>query len=168
MTRVPIIREVAWLAVIPQLGILAAFIAGAAAVRGGYDDHAVLVGAGAYVALSFTLRHTLSRQHRIGVRLMRAQRFEDAMPHFARSAEYFERHQWLDKFRAFTLLSAARMSYREMALCNIAFGLSQLGRGAEAKSAYEYVLREYPDNPLANAAIRMIRATESSGAPRAG
>jgi len=168
MTRVPIVREVAWLAVLPQLVILGVFIAIAAALRGGYDDHALISGAGAYLALSFVLRYTVTRQHRIGMRLMKAHRFEDAALHFERSAEYFGRHPLLDKLRAFTLLSAARMSYREMALCNIAFALSQLGRGAEAKSAYERVLREYPDNSLANAAMRLILSAESAAASRAG
>lgn len=68
----------------------------------------------------------------------------------------------IDKLRAFTLLSAARMSYREMGLCNIAFGLSQLGRGADAKAAYQRVLRDYPDNSLANAALAMIVSAEKA------
>ena len=120
------------------------------------------------MVLSFVLRYTITLQHRRGVRLMKAQRFEDALPHFEISAEYFGRNRWVDQLRAFTLLSAARMSYREMALCNIAFGLSQLGRGVEAKEAYERVLREYPDNSLAVAALRMILAAESAAASRAG
>jgi hypothetical protein len=127
-----------------------------------------MLGAAAYLVLSFILRQTLSRHHRIGVRLMRLQRFEAAIPHFARSAEFFARHPGIDRFRAFTLLSASRMSYREMAMCNIAFGLSQLGRGSEAKIAYANVLNEYPDNSLATAAMRMIVAAESSRATGAG
>ena len=160
MSRIPVVREIAWLGVVPQLALLAAFIA-IAAVVGGRDD-ALLFGAGFYVLLSFALRFTVSRQHRIGVRLMRSQKFEAAIPHFTKSAEFFREHPWVDRFRALTLLSASRMTYREMALCNIAFALSQLGRGAEAKAAYESVLSEYPDNSLANAAIRMIRAAESA------
>lgn len=168
MSRVPIVREVAWLAVLPQLAILASFIGIAAVVREGYDDRALMFGAAAYLVLSFVLRRTVSRHHRIGVRMMRSQDFEAAIPHFAKSADFFARHRRIDRLRAFTLLSASRMSYREMAMCNIAFGLSQLGRGSEAKIAYQNVLREYPDNSLANAAIRMITAAESAGATGAG
>jgi tetratricopeptide (TPR) repeat protein len=167
--RVPIVREVSWLAVLPQLLILASFIAIAALLGGGYDDRTLIFGAGTYLGLSFVLRHTVTRQHRIGIRLMKARKFEEALPHFELSAEYFGRHALIDKLRAFTLLSAARMSFREMALCNVAFGLSQLGRGAEAKAAYKRVLREYPDNPLASAALNMIVAAESAAtSARAG
>jgi tetratricopeptide (TPR) repeat protein len=168
MTRVPIVREVAWFAVLPQLAVIFACMALVAAARGGYDDRVPLFGAGGYCALSLVLRYTISREHRIGVRLMRAQRFEDALPHFEKSAAFFGRHPRVDRFRAFTLLSASRMSYREMALCNIAFGLSQMGRGSDARAAYDRVLREYPDNSLANAAMNMISAAESAGPSRAG
>ena len=168
MSRVPVIREVAWLAVVPQLVILAAFITIAAVLRRGYDDRALIFGASTYLVLSFILRNIVSRHHRLGVRLIRAQRFEAAILHFAKSVDFFARHRWIDQFRAVTLLSASRMSYREMAMCNIAFGLSQLGRGSEAKTVYQNVLREYPDNSLANAAMRMITAAESSSGAGAG
>lgn len=160
MARVPVVREMAWIAVLPQLAILALFVGTATAVRGAYDGRAVMLGAGAYLALSFVLRRALASQHRIGVRLMKTLRFEEALPFFEKSADYFGRHPVVDKFRSITLLSASRMSYREMALCNIAFGLSQLGRGAEARAAYERVIREYPDNALASAALRMLSSVE--------
>jgi tetratricopeptide (TPR) repeat protein len=166
MVKVPVVRELAWLAVLPLLAILAAFVAIAAALRGRYDGRALLFGAGAYLMLSVTLRHTLSRQHRRGVRLMQTRRFEEALSHFHASVRYFDQHPMVDKLRAITLLSAARMSYREMGLCNIAFGLSQLGRGADAKAAYQRVLREYPNNSLANAALTMIVSAEEAAVPR--
>jgi hypothetical protein len=161
MARVPIVREIAWIAVLLQLAILALFIGVATVLRGGYDDRAVLFGGGAYVSLSFVLRSTVSRHHRAGVRLMKALRFEDALPLFERSADYFGRHPAVDKLRGITLLSASRMSYREMSLCNIAFGLAQTERRAEARAAYERVIREYTDNPVANAALRMIAPVDS-------
>jgi len=147
--------------VLLQLGIAAVFVAIVSLVRGGFDETAFMMGAAAYFVVAMTLRYTVTWQHRTGFRLMKAGEFERALPYFERSAAFFSAHPQVDRFRAITLLSAAQFSYREMALCNLAFGLAQLGRGAEAKAAYERVLREYPGNPIANAAMRMILATES-------
>lgn len=72
MAKVPSVRDVAWLAVIPQLAILTTFIVIATVVRGRYDNPALMLGAGAYLVLSFALRHTLTRQHRIERTLLRA------------------------------------------------------------------------------------------------
>jgi hypothetical protein len=141
--------------------IMAAFVAVAAVVSGRYDNPALFSGVGAYLVLSVVLRYTVTREHRNGVRLMRAGRFEDAVPAFQRSVAFFERHPRIDRLRAFTALSASSMTYREMAMCNIAFALAQLRRGEAAKNAYERVLAEYPDNGMARAALNIILGTES-------
>lgn len=162
MANVPVIRDVTNLAVLLQLAIAAVFVAIASFLRGGFDPSALMTGAAAYLAVALTLRYTVTRQHRAGFRLMKAGELERALPYFERSAAYFAAHPRIDRFRAITLLSAAQYSYREMALCNLAFGLAQLGRGAEAKAAYARVLREYPRNAIANAAMRLIVATEAA------
>ncbi|MCO5934286.1 hypothetical protein NAF17_01935 [Mucilaginibacter sp. RB4R14] len=50
------------------------------------------------------------------------------------------------------------MTYREMGLCNIAFSLTQLGRGAEGKDVYIKVLEKYPENGAAIAALKMMQS----------
>ena len=56
------------------------------------------------------------------------------------------------------MMSASAISYREMALCNIAFCYSQLGDGQKAESYYRRALDEFPNSALAVAALRMIES----------
>lgn len=75
--------------------------------------------------------------------------FKTAINEFHKSVDFFTHYDWLDKYRAITLLSAAKMSYREMALCNIAFCYSQTMEPEKAKHLYEQILKEYPNNGIA-------------------
>ena len=45
----------------------------------------------------------------------------EAINEFQKSYDFFEKNQWVDKYRYLTLLTASKSSYREMALNNIAF-----------------------------------------------
>ncbi|HEX7447932.1 MAG TPA: hypothetical protein VF306_10325 [Pirellulales bacterium] len=55
-------------------------------------------------------------------------------------------------------MSSSAISYREMALCNIAFCYAQLGNGENAELYYRRTLDEFPDSGLADAALRMIES----------
>ena len=61
------------------------------------------------------------------------------------------------------------VSYREMALVNIAFCHSQTGNGDQAKQYYRKALDLFPDSGLAEAGMNMILAVEKKydqeGAP---
>ena len=59
-------------------------------------------------------------------------------------------------------MSASAMSYREMALCNIAFCYSQIGKGMKAIEYYQRVLKEFPNSGLAQSALRMIESGEDN------
>lgn len=121
-SSVPIVRQIAWLSVLPQLGILLVLIA-IADLLGARDPF--LAGAIAYVAASILLRFAIPRHHRRGLSLFKKERFSEAVPHFFRSYDFFVKHRWLDRWRAVTLLSSSRIGYTEMALLNAAFCLSQ-------------------------------------------
>ncbi|RYZ22546.1 MAG: hypothetical protein EOO10_21625 [Chitinophagaceae bacterium] len=54
------------------------------------------------------------------------------------------------------------MSYREMALCNVAFCYSQIGEGKMAIDWYTRTLKEFPESGLAQTALRMLYSSESS------
>lgn len=158
--RTPIIREINWAALAPQLLILAALIALAHGVLG--PRHGAL-GALVYLAWSFGARFVLARDHRQGIRLTRAGRHREAITSYERSLAWFEQVPWLDRHRAILMLSASRMAYREMALVNIAWCWGQLGDGPRMKAAYERAAREYPENPIARSALRQIAAIEAAG-----
>ena len=149
----PIVRQISWPAVLPQLVALGIAIA-IAYVLGAPD--AVLWGGMAYLAYSIGSRQLIARAHRAGVRLMKQQRFAEAIPKFQESFDFFERHPWVDRFRSLILMSASAASYREMALANIAFCYGQLGNGEQSRTYYQNCLERYPGSGLATAALRML------------
>ena len=51
------------------------------------------------------------------------------------------------------------MNYREMALCNIAFCYGQIGNGTKAIEFYQKTLVEFPENGIAESALKMLNLT---------
>ncbi len=125
-------------------------------------EQAVLVGALAYVGLSMVLRFGIPSSHRRGIALFKKKRYEEAIPEFERSYSFFERSKWIDDFRFLTLLSSSRISYREMALLNIAFCYAQAGYGSKAKEYYKRALAEFPDSEMAITSLKMIESVEKN------
>ena len=161
MAKPPIVTQIQWRAVALQLLIYAAAVA-AASIALGRDSNPVLVGVFPIFMWSLASRYLVARHQRRGVRLMKAHRYDAAIPSFEASYEFFSRHRWLDRYRAILLMSASAIPYREMALANIAFCHSQAGRGAEAKAAYQRTLNEFPSSGLAEAALRLIGSVENA------
>jgi tetratricopeptide (TPR) repeat protein len=161
-SNLPIVRQVAWLSIVPQLGMLALLMSGAYVA--GFKAF-VVVGAAVYLVISFGLRRFIARDHRLGVALFRRGRFADALEHFQRSYEFFARRRWLDDWRFVTLFSSSRISYREMPLLNVAYCYGQIGDGARSKEYYERVTHEFPGSRIAEAALRMFEAAKTIAEP---
>ena len=125
----------------------------------------MICGAAAYLVYSIGSRFLIPRAHRRGMRLFRRQQYEQAISAFHESYDFFTRNVWLDRYRAAIMLSPSAMTYREMALCNIAFCYSQIGEGGKAKDYYRRALAEFPNNGLAQAALRLIESAEQSAIP---
>jgi len=159
MPKTPTVRNISWIAYVVFYGLIVLL-----AWLGTYISSlnfiqcllpAMLV---AYL-LSWTLRSTLGRHQQRGMQLIRKGDFLNAIPHFEQSYTYFSEKIWLDKWRFVVMLSTSQMGYREMALNNVAFCYSQLGQGEQARDYYHQVLAKYPDNGLAQAALRMLDAS---------
>ena len=159
MPRTPVLHQISLLGAIPHV-ILLALLIGA----GSYwlPEYGTIFGVGIFLLLRMSLR-TIARDHRIGMKLVRRQFFEDAIPHFLRSFDFFDRRRWLDEYRAITLLSPSAISYREMALVNAAFCYSQMEDGGNARKYYEQCLALFPDSGMATSALRMMQAGENAG-----
>jgi len=132
-SRTPIVRQIAWISVAPQLALVAILI-GAAYLAG--IKSFVFVGAVVYLLIAMTLRRLIARDHRAGVSLVRRQQFAQALEHFNRSYEFFNRHRWLDDWRFITMCSSSRVSYREMGLLNAAYCYGQIGDGKKSQDCY--------------------------------
>jgi tetratricopeptide (TPR) repeat protein len=152
------IRQISWIAAIPQFIVLALAVGMGMLLSPANLTFGMTCGAATYLLYSFGSRLLIPRYHRTGIALSRQQRFADAIPHFERSLEFFDRHDWVDRYRSIVLMSPSAMSYREMALANIAFCYSQIGDGEQARLYYEKCLERFPDSSLALTALRMIDA----------
>jgi tetratricopeptide (TPR) repeat protein len=138
---------------VPQIVVLIAMIAAEDAIDADASPFAALA---CYLLLLFLLRRAIPKHHRRGMALLRRERFAEAIPEFRRSYDFFTKHRWLDRWRAITMLSSSRIAYREMALLNVAFCLSQIGRRDDACAEYARVLSEFPESKIAQAALRML------------
>jgi len=154
-SKQPLVKQSAWLSIIPQLLILSIFIV--LASRTGTESPAI-IGVLAYFSALTILRRTVAVQHRRGIAHFRKKEFAPALERFQQSYDYFCRHKWVDEWRYITLLSSSRTSYREMALLNIAYCYSQLEKEVEAKEFYQKTLREFPNSAMAKAAIDMMES----------
>ncbi|GAA4052600.1 hypothetical protein GCM10022409_44360 [Hymenobacter glaciei] len=150
-------KQVAWISIIPQLAIL--FLIGLIWYLCGAENP-VFPTAATYLGLGFMLRNIVAKDHRRGMQLVKKPAYMEAIPFFESSYQYFTANAWVDKYRYLTLLSSSGMCYREMALCNIAFCYSQIGEGQKARAYYQRVLEVYPNNGLAQTALRMMESVE--------
>ena len=157
-SNIPIVRQVAWVSVIPQFLLMGLLIYSYYLL--GFRQH-LFWGALTYLILSFGLKFLIPKNHRQGMRLTKQHKFTEAIPYFEKSTDFFSRHSWVDKYRFLTLLSSSKVSYREMGLCNIAFCYSQTGNGQKAKEYYQQTLKEYPDNGMAVAGLNMLTSMDS-------
>lgn len=87
---------------------------------------------------------------------MKNGQFIDAVPVFEEAYRQMCDSPWIDRYRSLLLASASRWSYREMALCNLAFCQGQAGDGQKMREGYERALAEFPESVLATTALRMI------------
>lgn len=155
---IPTVRPISWPATIPQLLALAAAVAiGWSATQ---SSTGVFCGAAAFLIYSFSSRKLIPLAHRRGIRLAQTQQFEEAIRAHEESYQFFTRHSWLDRYRSITMMSPSAMSFREMALINIAFAYSQIGNGERSKEFYQRAQEEFPDSGMANAALNMIKSIE--------
>lgn len=117
------------------------------------------------LTLYFILRSTIPFSHRRGIKKMKKGDYEAAISDFKSSYTFFQKHKWLDKFRCIFILSPSAITYKEMALINIAFAYSQKGDGENSIKYYERALTEYPNSILAKTALNMINSTKDVQPP---
>lgn len=154
-SQVPVVRPISWPATIPQM-LAIALAAGVGYAIDGRDG--VMWGGGVYLLYSFGSRIVILRDHRRGMALVRQEKFADAIAAFEASLVFLGIYPWIDTYRSVVLMSPSAMSYREMALNNIAFCFAQLGDGNRARKFYDQVLEEFPENGMARTALRLMEA----------
>ncbi len=112
-----------------------------------------------YVVIASILlfsRSYFRRYHSKGIMAVKSQNYQDAIDNFKLSYDYLKRQSWIEKLDFITLLNTSKYKYSEMALMNIAFSYTQLGDKLGAVAWYEKVIKDFPDNGTAVAALRML------------
>ena len=163
-SNLPIVRQVSWVSLIPQIIILIALIYIARLF--GFKNYEY-IGLIFYIIFIYVLRFQIPKDHRRGVKLYKKHNFSEAIPFFQNSYDFFKKHLWIDKFRFITLMFSSKISYTEMALLNMAFCHGQIGNGKKSKEIYEQVLKEFPNSEIAKASLRMFASAEENTEPHA-
>ena len=155
-SNVPIVRQIARISAIPHLavfGLIMYILYIWLQLDILYTYSLTLL---TYIVISYCLKFLISGKLRKGIKLIKREGYLEAINCFEKSYDFFKRYNWVDKYRYITLLSSSRMSYKEIALNNIAFCYSQMGDGAKAKEWYERTLEEFPGSGMAIAALKFI------------
>ncbi len=158
-SNVPTVRQIAWISIVPHLLVMGLIML--IWYQFNQSDFA-LYGALTYLIISQLLRRIIAREHRKGMLKIKLEAYEEAIPHFEKSYDFFKRNNWIDKYRFLTLLSSGKMPYKEMALNNIAFCYSQLGDGKLAKKYYQKTLDEFPESGIAKASLRLLNSMSNT------
>ncbi len=164
--KAPVVRQVSWPFVLPQIAAMAASVFVVYVVlRPQEFVHALMIGCGIYLVYSIGSRRLITRAHRKGIRLSKRGEFREAIEHYRRSHDFFTMHPWVDKYRSIILMSCSAISYREMALVNMGFCYGQIGEAQKAKECYQAAVDAFPRSAMAASALRMIDTFESKGKP---
>ncbi len=159
-SKLPIVRPFSWIMAFPLIfvSLLLFFL---------IDTSFPQLGIGSYFAaiilvrvLRQALRFFPLRYFYQAFTYVKQERFSEAIAAFEQSYTFLSKYSWIDRFRAFTMLTSAAISFREMALVDIAFCYEQLGAPEKMLAYYEQTLREFPQSTIAKDALRMLGTAE--------
>lgn len=106
-------------------------------------------------------RLILYRHHRRGVNYIRNEEWQKAIAAYEKSYDFFTRHDWLDRYRAWLLMNGTALGYREAALVSIAMVHGRSGDIPAYKSAVKRVLAEFPESRIAKNSLEFLEAVEA-------
>ena len=152
-SNISALRQIAWLALIPQFLFAIVLIVLWHFLRA--PDPA-FYGLLSYFLISLGLRTFVPHNHNKGMKLVKQGKFEEAIIQFEKSYQFFTRNSWVDKYRYITLLSSSAMSYGEMSLTNIGLCYAQLDDAQNARKYYEKTLSEFPKSEVAKSGLNLL------------
>ena len=161
MSRRPIIRQTAWVSIIPQLIVFAVLIALFYLTTNDLRL-SVLLCCITYLILSRGSKGIVLRHHRKGMLCVRSNDYATAAAHFENSFDLLRKYPAFDKFRYILLLDSSYIPYTEMALINLAYCSIKLEQIDKAKQYYHKALELFPDSEIAKEALSSIENIESS------
>ena len=138
----PNIKEISWQSVVRQLFIMGLmimiyYLTGC--------SKPFIYGCATYTLLSFILRTVVPRSHNKGVRLIKKEKYDDAIQCFQISINFFNKNKLLDKFGFIFMLNSSTMTYEEMGVCNIIYCLCQSGERTRGAEMYRQLIKDLPN-----------------------
>lgn len=97
-SRKPIVRQIAWIALLPQLILMGLLIFIFSLIISPIDT-AFIYAMVTYLAISLILRRAIPYNHRKGISLYKAGKYPQAIEEFEKSYDFFGKHSWIDKYR---------------------------------------------------------------------
>jgi len=151
-SKVPFVKqETNWLALIPHLLLI-----------GVLTLSCYYFTKNNYVEIAFIIYFIFTRIVRwlffpkdiyMGMKLLKEAKFEQAIPFFQKTIDFYTKYSWVDRFRFLLLISSSRKTIRESSISNLAYCYLQIGDVERAKKIYMNLLEQYPLN---NNAISML------------
>jgi len=86
-SRQPIIKQIAWISLIPQLCVMGVILVFVYRIKMPYP---IIAAALIYLALSISLRHLVPAAHRRGIALFKKQNYKAAIPEFRKVMIFFQ------------------------------------------------------------------------------
>ncbi len=155
LSKEPLTREVNWLFVLPQFVVIALLsVICYLVMRPDSLEPPILTACVIYLIYSYGARGLLCQAQQQGIQLANREEYQQAIAKFEQSYNFFTKYKWIDRFRAFTLMSPSAISYREMALVNIAYCYARLRNAAQAQAYYRKALAEFPNSKLAQKGLQ--------------
>lgn len=154
-SQVPFVRqETNWLAAIPRLLLIAIL---AYCFYPLNKEQYLLIAIVAHWLVTLALRQLcFPRSLHQGIRLIRQERFEEAIPFVERTVNFYTRYRWIDKYRYVLMISSSRSTFQESCLNNLGYCYLQAGEIVMAREIYEAVLQQFPRNKNARAMLGTI------------
>jgi tetratricopeptide (TPR) repeat protein len=153
----PIVKQISWKAIPARLPLLLVIMLICSLFN---SQVAIIVGVISYITITTVVPRLAALTINKGIKLVRQEKFQEAIPYFEHSYDFYERNSWIDKYRFLVVFSSSKISYREINLCNIAFCYGQLQQKEKCIEAYQRALQHFQDSSLAKSALRVLEAKE--------
>lgn len=157
--KAPVVHLFSWRLVVP-LAMLAILIAAGSAL-GGFSA-GVYGGLGAFFLWAIGSQRRLRRRFYRGIRLYRRMEYAEAIPHFQRDLDYWNRFPKVDDWRIVALLSPTPYPYRSSDPRCIGVRHMKCGRIEEAKTHYRLALEAFPGNDMAAWSLKNLEIVEKA------
>ena len=158
-SKVPFVKqETNWFAILPRLFLIGILCLVFYHFLDSPDKHNFFIPAFiVYLLIAFALRKLFFPLfiHQ-GIRLIKEEKFEQAIPFIQKTIDYYTKNSWVDKFRFLLMISSSKRTVRESSICNLAYCYLQIGEIKKSREIYQEVLTQYPKNINAKSLLNTI------------